>query len=244
MKKSILSFGGIMMLFLLVFSCTEEQENIKLPDEAVSLKGKTTNEKQEADEKGTFNVTHLLTYLHQYIKMSVSKEFKYYENIPERKEASWFFENFEKRLKSGSDADNWALDKIESGEILIFGTTVKDITIVGLLFPEGLDIHEKFADKKGIFFNSNTSEECNRTWGCWGERANGKNCRCFWYTGCDATLGCWTCSDEAQEFDLDNYIDFDGNDGIDPRIVNPIRFKEIGSRPVSDINIGEPILQF
>lgn len=243
MKKSILSFGGIMMLFLLVFSCTEEQENIKLPDEDVNLKGEVKNDNQEEDERGKFNATHLLTYLHGYINSEVSNEFQYYENIPERKEANWFFEYFEKRLKSGSDTDNWVLDKIESGEIYIFGTSVKDAKVAALIFSEGLDLHEGFDGKKGIFFDSNTPEECRESWGSWGEQ-QGKNCFCFRYYGCYAVNDCWWCANENQNFNLDDYIDFDNLIDIDPRVINPIIFDIIGSRSVSDINIGEPILQF
>lgn len=216
MKKSILSFGGIMLLSLLVFSCTQEQENIKLSDEGVNLKGEVKKEKQEADERGTFDSTHLLTYLHGYIKSQVSKEFRYYENIPERKEAKWFFENFKNHLNSGSEADKWVLDKIESREIQIFGTTLKNINITALIFSEGLEIHEQFDGKKGIFFDSNTPKECTRNWASWGEEF-GKNCFCFRYYECDAWETCFFCWNDNQDFNFDDYIDFDCID-VDPRV--------------------------
>lgn len=112
MKKSILSFGGIMMLLVLIFSFTEEQENIKLPDESVNLKGEVNNEKQEAGERGTYDVARLLTYLHGYIKTEVSEDYKYYENMPERKEVDWFYENFKKSLKVEANLINGCLKKL------------------------------------------------------------------------------------------------------------------------------------
>jgi hypothetical protein len=236
MKKSILSFGSMIMLLLIVFSCSKEQENVTLPDEGVNLRGEVNKEKKEADERGTYNVTHLLNYLHGYIESQVSNEFKYYENIPERKEANWFFENFKNHLNAEREADKWVLDKIKSGEILIFGTTAKNVKVTALIFPEGLDIHEEFDGKKGIFFDGNTAEECMMRWGSWGQQW-GNNCFCHMYYACDAWNDCFFCWNDDQDFNLEDLIDFD------PWIINDYDFEKYGSVPVSEINIGDPVLQ-
>ncbi len=236
MKKSILNFGGIMMLFLLVFSCTKEQENTKLPDEGVSFKGGVNKEKQEADERGTYNVTHLLSYLHRYIKTEVSEDYGYYENMPERKEVKWFYENFKRHLKSGSETDKWALAKIDSGEVFIFGTTVKDVKVAALIFSEGLDLPEQFKGKSGIFFDTDTPLDCTLTWSEMGDDW-GKNCFCHMIYSCFDWGWCWPCMNDDENINLEDLID------LDEWIINDYDFKKFGGLPVREINIGDPVLQ-
>lgn len=236
MKKSILGFGGMMMLFLLVFSCTKEQENIKTNDERVNLKGEVNKEKQEADERGTYNVSHLLTYLHGYIKTAVSEDYGYYENMPERKEVNWFSENFEMRFKSGSETDNWVLEKIESGEIFIFGTTVKDVKVAALIFSEGLDLPERFKGKSGFFFDTDTDPDCEQ-WRFYGF-GPGKGCFCHFIFSCVDWGGCWACHDDDwKNTNLEDLFD------LDPWIINDFDFEKRGGLPVSEINIGDPVMQ-
>jgi len=235
MKKSILSFGSIMILLLLIFSCTKEQENVKLSDEGINLKGEVNKEKQEADERGVYKVTHLLTYLHSYIKAEVSEDYTYYEKIPERKEVDWFFENFKKNFKSGSEADNWTLEKIKSGEIYIFGTTVKDVTVAALIFSEGLDIHERFEGKRGFFFDTDTPVECNEIVTSFGRR--GGDCMCVIIWSCYNFGRCGQCANNDENINLEDLFD------LDEWIINDFDFEKFGGLPVSKINIGDPVLQ-
>lgn len=236
MRKSILGFGSIMMLILLVFSCTKEQEKNKLPDEVVNLKGEVKKEKQEGDERGTYNASHLLTYLHGYIKNAVSEDYRYYENMPERKEVNWFSENFERRFKSGSLNDNWILDKIESGEIFIFGTTVKDVKVAALIFSEDLALPEDFLGKSGFFFDADTDPDCEQ-WRFYGF-GPGKGCFCHFIYSCVDWGGCWSCDDDDWEnTNLEDLFD------LDEWIINDFEFEKFGDLPVSKINIGDPVLQ-
>ncbi len=234
MKKSILNFGGVMMLFFLIFACTKEQENVRLSDDKVSFKGKVDNEKDEADGTDSYSVGNLLSYLHGYIKYNVADDFKYYENIPERKKVKWFYENFERHLKSGTDADQWVLDKIDSGEIFIFGTYVKDIKVAALIFSDDLVLPKEFEHKSGIFFDTNTPEDC-MVWSNIGhERGKStQQCYCHMIYACHYSW-CWTCEEDMKGIDFEDLLDLDKwiiNDyDIDPQL------------PVININIGDPVL--
>ncbi|MDO6517775.1 hypothetical protein [Zobellia uliginosa] len=145
MKKLGLFFSGVVILSLMTYSCTKHGKDFNEPDEEVNLKGKITSTK---DERGTYNVTHLLNYLHGYIRNQVSKEFRYYEDIPERKNTKWFFENFKNHLNEEREADKWLLENIKGGEVQILGTTVSKVDVVALIFPEDLDVHHQFKGKK------------------------------------------------------------------------------------------------
>ncbi len=234
MKKSILSFGVIMMLFLLVLSCTEEQENIELNNQEVNLKGKVNKGRQEANERSTYNVAHLLTYLHRYIASEVSEDYRYYENMPERKEAKWFAENFERHLKSGSKADEWALDKIDSGEIFVIGITVKDVKVAALIFSEGLELPERFNGKSGIFFDSDTPDDCF-DWSEFGQQW-GKNCFCHMIYSCHWDM-CWYCHDDDENIDIKNLFD------LDQWVISDYDLEKFGGVPVSKLSIGNPVLE-
>jgi len=229
MKKLILSFGSIMILFLLVFSCTEERESIQLPEESVNLKVATNAKKQEEDKKEAYDVAQLLTYLHGYIKAEVSEDYKYYENMPERKEADWFYENFKKHLRSGSDTDNWVLDKIDSGEIFIFGTTVKDVKVAALIFSDGLVLPEQFIDSSGFFFDTDR-EDCD-IFVRYGFLP-GDGCSCHWVQSCHRG-GCLKCPNKGADLNLENLFD------LDQWIIENYDFEK-GLRPFFSI----PILKY
>lgn len=234
MKKSILSFSGIVMLFIVLFSCTEEQESVRIPDEAVNLKGEVTKEKQEADERGVFKVTEMLTILHSYIKLEVSEDYTYYEDMPERKETNWYFDNFKRKFKSGSETDNWVLDKIESGEIFIFGTTVKEVKLAVLVFSEGLDVPEQYLGKSGFVIDTDISADCKHEIPTGIGRRGACNCLIMW--SCYNFGRCGECSDK-ENINLEDLFD------IDQWIINDYDFEKFGGLPLSEINIGDPVLQ-
>lgn len=113
MKKSILSFGGIMFLLLLVFACTQEQENIKIPENPVRLKSTKHNASNIAYRTDRVNVTTLLVSLRNYITEALDKNHISYGLIPERKNAAWFHENFDYIFKKSTETNKWVKKNID-----------------------------------------------------------------------------------------------------------------------------------
>lgn len=240
MKKSILRYGGIMLLFLLVFACTQEQENIKTPNQQVNLMRALNKESDVAYRTDNFKVNDLMTYLHSYINANVTDDFKYYENIPERKNADWFHKNFDYIIEGGDDAIQWVIHNIDSQEILIFGTRVKDTKVVALIFSDGLNLPKEFENKSGILLATNIDDSCMELtdYGHWRNSDESSLCKCFTTWSCHAGW-CHEC-DIEDRLDNNNLLDLID---VDIWIINDYDFEKFGGFPVHNINFGNPVLE-
>lgn len=126
------------------------------------------------------------------------------------------------------------LEKIESGEITILGTTVKNVKVAALIFSEGLDLPEQFNDSSGFFFDT-VRKDCDDLFVRYGF-TEGEGCSCHWVQSCHRG-GCQPCPNKSANVNLAKLFD------LDQWIINEREFEKSGGIPVSKINIGDPVLQ-
>ncbi len=237
MKKTLLNFGCIAMMFLVIFGCHQEQEYGSSPEDQLKLKGDINQNKDEENTDKEVSVGDLLYDQHNYLTDKITKDFNYYEVVPVRRSTHWFQEHFDYLFKENEEIYEWILQHIETEEIAVFGITVDHTTVASLVFTDGLEVPREFENKAGLMLDTTIADGCEWVWCSWGSDGFGTNCHC-WSTMCCDWESSWCympCPDENKTIETLDML-FPDEWGID--------FKLLIDTPAFIIEIDQPVLPY